>query len=473
MRRARLLSPLIAMAFAVTAVGVTESISAKDKEGGGGGGGQRSGGGGGERSRSGGGGGAVRSAPQRSAPQTSRQPSVRSEPRSQGAQRSAPQTSRQPSVRSEPRSQGAQRSAPRPRQELSRGQQTARPAQPQVRRAPENAARPQQRYFRGEQPTRTRDLGSQRSQPTVRQDQPRRADRDRDQVTTRSRDERVQRPADSRRGQGEQARQATRPDPRRLGLSLSESEGRALRIGNVDRDGAASKLGLREGDEVVSLGGQKVASRGDFDQALQQSARNRDRDRDGRDRDGRDRDWRDRDGDRDGRNWDRDRDWRVPIVVRRGGSYYTLYWPAIALGLAGYGHGGYGRYYDPGYARSGYYYDDGYYDDSYSTQPAAPQYADQGAFLGVVLDPRYSDAAVVQEVYSNSPAEEAGLRPGDRILSINSQQVNSSDDLINLINQMQPGQPVEIRYSRNRSTGNVQVELGDRSESTEAPGPSD
>ena len=86
---------------------------------------------------------------------------------------------------------------------------------------------------------------------------------------------------------------------------------------------------------------------------------------------------------------------------------------------------------------------------------AAPQYdtpvppaADYQAYLGLTLDPRFRNEAIAQVVAPGSPAEQAGLQPGDTVEAINGRRVSSYDDVLNFIDAMQPGDRVEIDYSR-------------------------
>jgi len=83
------------------------------------------------------------------------------------------------------------------------------------------------------------------------------------------------------------------------------------------------------------------------------------------------------------------------------------------------------------------------------------------AYLGVVLDERRADGAFVQDVREGSPAEQAGLQQGDQILRLNGRAVRSPDHLTQIVNQMQPGDKVDIEFARGRSQS-VTVELGQR-----------
>lgn len=78
-----------------------------------------------------------------------------------------------------------------------------------------------------------------------------------------------------------------------------------------------------------------------------------------------------------------------------------------------------------------------------------------GLVLAVLLfysagDP-IPDQVLIGGVAPNSPAEQAGLEAGDLILEVNGQQVDSTDNLIELINA-NLGQPTELVYQRDGAT---------------------
>jgi membrane-associated protease RseP (regulator of RpoE activity) len=70
-------------------------------------------------------------------------------------------------------------------------------------------------------------------------------------------------------------------------------------------------------------------------------------------------------------------------------------------------------------------------------------------FLGVTLDENDRNAARVNNLYPNSPAEEAGIRPGDEIVAINDDDVRSSQDVKRLLGQKNPDEDVAIEVNRN------------------------
>lgn len=165
--------------------------------------------------------------------------------------------------------------------------------------------------------------------------------------------------------------------------------------------------------------------------------------RDGRDRDG---DWdRDRDGrnrGRDGRDWDRYgrrgvRFWLPGYGWTWGYGPRYGYWDGF-----GWGYGPWGRYgYGPGYYGGGYAYD-----APYSVQPGyavAPRTA-----LGVFMDER-DNAVFVRSVVPGSPAEQAGLQPGDMIVAIDGILVTSADQVTQIVAEHQPGEELQIETDRN------------------------
>jgi hypothetical protein len=96
-----------------------------------------------------------------------------------------------------------------------------------------------------------------------------------------------------------------------------------------------------------------------------------------------------------------------------------------------------------------------------SEMPTPPRSG--GAYLGVVADRRYQDRALIRYVYPNSAADQADLRPGEVILSVDGEDVESPDQLSELLAQYEPGDEVELEVTTNDDdTMEVTVELGRR-----------
>ncbi len=86
-----------------------------------------------------------------------------------------------------------------------------------------------------------------------------------------------------------------------------------------------------------------------------------------------------------------------------------------------------------------------------------------GAFLGVTTRAAAAgNGLLVGEVVPGSPAEKAGLQPGDIIQSVDDRPVAAPDDLGTLIGGHKPGDEVKIGWSRSGQTRSAQVTLAQR-----------
>lgn len=78
--------------------------------------------------------------------------------------------------------------------------------------------------------------------------------------------------------------------------------------------------------------------------------------------------------------------------------------------------------------------------------------------IGASLDVQDAGpGALVAEVVPGGPADEAGIRAGDRIVRLNGQVVLSSEELIVGIRSQRPGDTVEVTYERNGQQTTVAV----------------
>ena len=70
----------------------------------------------------------------------------------------------------------------------------------------------------------------------------------------------------------------------------------------------------------------------------------------------------------------------------------------------------------------------------------------------------------IVSITEGGAAETAGLKSGDRIVSVDGQLVESTTDLTNILSEHTVGDTVELQISRNRQLYTVQVTLGEKTE---------
>jgi hypothetical protein len=80
-------------------------------------------------------------------------------------------------------------------------------------------------------------------------------------------------------------------------------------------------------------------------------------------------------------------------------------------------------------------------------------------YLGAELDASNKDL-IVKSVLGGSPAEKAGLKPGDRIERAASKSVESTADLLEAVKKMPAGTKLKLSIKRGEDTKDITVELG-------------
>jgi serine protease Do len=75
----------------------------------------------------------------------------------------------------------------------------------------------------------------------------------------------------------------------------------------------------------------------------------------------------------------------------------------------------------------------------------------------------YGSGVTVSNVVSGSPAEEAGLKIGDTITSVDGKEVKSGDDLVADIASRKPGSKAKLAFVRNGKKQDTTVTIADRS----------
>jgi serine protease DegQ len=87
------------------------------------------------------------------------------------------------------------------------------------------------------------------------------------------------------------------------------------------------------------------------------------------------------------------------------------------------------------------------------------------AFLGVNLSPAAAAGEAglaVVEVTPGSPADEAGIRPGDELMLADGEPLNGIEDLLTLLRQHSPGDELVLTVLRNGEQLEITVVLGNR-----------
>jgi S1-C subfamily serine protease len=84
------------------------------------------------------------------------------------------------------------------------------------------------------------------------------------------------------------------------------------------------------------------------------------------------------------------------------------------------------------------------------------------AYLGVSTTDAPQGGALVAEVRPGDPAQEGGLEVGDRIVTVDGEEVGESADVSTLVTAKRPGDRIEIVVKRGDDEESLTVELGDR-----------
>lgn len=74
----------------------------------------------------------------------------------------------------------------------------------------------------------------------------------------------------------------------------------------------------------------------------------------------------------------------------------------------------------------------------------------------------YVQGSLIAGILPNSPAERAGLKPGDILLAINGNKVANSSSMLNLIANLQPNDKATLHIARNQREMDIDVIIGKR-----------
>jgi serine protease DegQ len=70
--------------------------------------------------------------------------------------------------------------------------------------------------------------------------------------------------------------------------------------------------------------------------------------------------------------------------------------------------------------------------------------------------------AIVAGVLKNGPADRAGIKPGDILMSVNGQEITDTTRLLNVIAQIKPGTAAKVHLVRKGRTIDLDVTIGKR-----------
>jgi len=74
----------------------------------------------------------------------------------------------------------------------------------------------------------------------------------------------------------------------------------------------------------------------------------------------------------------------------------------------------------------------------------------------------FKNGVLVQQVQPGGPAEKAGLKAGDVILTVDGRSIKDGDDMVNEIASRRPGSSVRLGYLRDGKQADTTVAIGDR-----------
>ena len=98
------------------------------------------------------------------------------------------------------------------------------------------------------------------------------------------------------------------------------------------------------------------------------------------------------------------------------------------------------------------------------------QSAEGQGYLGVTLDANadgQGQGVRISRVDNNSPAQRAGLKIGDRILKVNGQTLSNPQDLVQMIQRMDPNQSAELTVIADGGREEIDVQLASKAQASQ------
>jgi PDZ domain-containing secreted protein len=96
--------------------------------------------------------------------------------------------------------------------------------------------------------------------------------------------------------------------------------------------------------------------------------------------------------------------------------------------------------------------------------PGIPRHFDEFPFDQFPEEFDFTSSTVILDVIPDSPAEKAGLEAGDIIKAINGQEVENSEEIIEVITGMEPGDEISITVERAGESLELNATLGEHPE---------
>jgi C-terminal processing protease CtpA/Prc len=264
----------------------------------------------------------------------------------------------------------------------------------------------------------------------------------------------------TRRSQTSRGSQAANPGHHaKLGVTFYNDDANALEIRRVMPGSAAEEAGLRRGDEILSVNGRRVSSVQQLKQRMDRAGEDQEIElgvlRNGRQQtieatltSGR------------GTAATNQRRPRNEQYGSGGGNGRRSQWSrnqrsrgqgdAQGFGNQGYADQNYESLNQDPSSQSSQRYAEGY--------RGGPRGADH-AFLGIALDDDSRNGVRVANIFPDSPAEHAGLRPGDEIVAIDDQDVQSNQDVQQIMSEKDIDDDVSLDVDRNGRERNLTATL--------------
>jgi len=255
-----------------------------------------------------------------------------------------------------------------------------------------------------------------------------------------------------------------------LGVMLSERSGRGVRISDLLPGSPAQRAGLRPGDRIIKLADRPIKSYADvirFINRVQpgQTAKVT------VNRDGQEKTVQITLASREELYGDQDQNYSDDSQQRQsrfGSNQRMRQQDGQQNQYGGYSQGNRGGRQDNYDSSQGQLFG-GRRDQQYLTRDrertfqGGQQNDEQQGVLGIDLE-NQRDSAVVANVWPGSPAEQAGLRRGDEIVAIDGQEVRNQNNLMQELQQYEPGERVRLTIARNGQEQTVRVRLGQQND---------